>query len=1116
MAFQPPPRQAVDAGFVETIRHLLGADNNARNQAEQRYDAAKRSEPVQLVASLVQVLTQTDLELPVREQCAVLLRQCCGKVKEPESTWQKLGTHQAQLRGQLLQILEAEPNQQLRRKVSDCVQSLANQIVEIEEGQNPTNLKEWPELMPCLFRIICDGSKDSTLRADCLWIVKELTCSVWQMLLVNSSQTFQVLQTCLADPAQTVKAEAAALLCSFVDDIPSKEGRKPFQPLIPEVTSVMAQLASNPEPKELNTVLQALQSTTETADFFKQHIASHLIPVLENIAMNHPDESARKYAFEVIVSFMESKPKMMLKVPDYIQKALSLCVTFMMQLNDDMATWMQQDDEDDEDEEFFNIGKESVDRISRCAAKVEAFPLLLEGMKQAVSKLFQSGEWKQVVAGISTLSMIAEYVDDEATVSQMTNGIKMQLAATNARVRYAAWGGIAQFSEDHADVLSSETWTSQLLPEFLKGLDDPCARVSLRCMEAFQHFGESVEREDLEPFIQPLMEKLGNKMQSSDVKLQKKAITFIAVIAGQVDDAFAPYYGHLMPVLKQVIQNTLHKTEERQLLGKCFECISLLARAVGRSGFRADAEQIMQAMIEATKIPNLPNNDPVKEYMMAASERICATLKEDFLPFVSHILPGVLEKFTLAPREFANQDEINDDDEVNLTMIRENGRMKVMIMYSSEIQDLKGALECVHTFVEELAAAYAPFVAQTAQALLPVFDFCMEDGIRDLAFETWGQLCRSARAGGQEQVVRELVMEFLKRVSPKFEAEKVDLAELKTSAEGVTACLREAGPNILHAEQLRHICRSTLAVTAESFKRRAEAAKGRPSHPHDEDGDEHEDDDEEDEQAVRQAMCDVAGPLMQHHADLFVKESFPDYLNLVLQCLQPQAVKEDRKLALMVICDILEHLGQRVTSFWPQFVPKLVEDIHNPDPHLRQVACYGAFLAAKVPDFAPLALEVANGLSQVVTQSRQRSKKKSEKIAQACADNALSAIIEILTVHSQAVASIKAQLWQVWLGGLPCQEDDSEGERNHKKLLELIQQEKPEVVGEGGQNVPKLFGVLVDVYKTDMTDEETSKGIGLFALRLGESKLEGFAAQFSEKQRKKLLRIVREAQAGKA
>eukprot|EP00913_Durusdinium_trenchii_P019741 g18557.t1 len=356
MAFQPPPRQAVDAGFVETIRQLLGTDNNARNQC--------RTEPVQLVASLVQVLLKSDIEVPVREQCAVLLRQCCGKVKDADSTWQKLGTHQAQLRGQLLQILE-----------------------------------EWE------FR---------NLRADCLWIVKELTCSVWQMLLANPTQTYQVLQTCLADPALAVKAEAAALLCSFVDSISSREGRKPFQQLIPDVTTVMAQLASDPEPKHLNTVLQAFQSTTETADFFKQHIATHLMPVLCGIAKSHQDMAARKYAFEVIVSFMESKPKMMLKVPHYIEQALDLCVHFMMQLEDDISGWMQEDDEDGEDEELFSVGKEAVDRISRCAVKVEAFPFLLEGLKQAVTKLFQTGEWKQVVAGISTLAMIAEYVDDEA------------------------------------------------------------------------------------------------------------------------------------------------------------------------------------------------------------------------------------------------------------------------------------------------------------------------------------------------------------------------------------------------------------------------------------------------------------------------------------------------------------------------------------------------------------------------------------------------------------------------------------------------------------------------------------------------------------------------------
>jgi len=873
MAFNPPARQAPDQAFVELVQHLLSSNNDQRNAAEQRYEEAKRSEPLQLVSSLFKVLQQAQLEQPVREQCAVLLRQCCGKVKDADSIWQKLGAEgQAGVRSQLLQLVEAEPNATVRRKVADCVQSLGNQLIEIAEGQRPQNIQEWPELMPSLMRMIMDPSKDSSLRSDCLWIVKELTCSVWQMLVASAGQAYQVLQTCLGDASETVRAEAAAMLCSFVDNIENKEERKPFQPLIPEVSGVIAQLAQGNDAKPLNTVLQSLQSTTETADFFKQHIASHLMPILSGIAKSHKEEASRKYAFEVIISFVESKSKMMIKTPNYIEQALEVCVHFMVQLNDDVQAWAEEDDEEGEDdEEAYSFGKEAVDRICRCAHKVELFPPVLEILKQAVTKLFATGEWKQVVCGITTLSMIAEYVDDEATVNQMIQGLKMQLAASHARVRYAAWGAVAQFSEDHCEVVTSDAWTAQLLPEFMKGLDDPVVRVGIRSMEAFQHFGESVEREDLEAFVQPLMEKLGAKLQSGNALTQKKAITFIAVIAGQVDDAFAPYYGPLMPVLKQVIERTLHKVEERTLLGKCFECISLLARAVGKDGFRADAEQIMQAMIQATQTPNLPSNDPVKEYMMAASERICATMKEDFVPFIPHILPGVLEKLTLSPKEFMGGDEFDENAEVNLTLMQENGKVKIMVMYSSDIQDLKAALECIHTFVEELGAGYSPYVAQTAQALLPVFDFSMEEGIRDLAFETWGQLCSAARQGGQVQVVSELVMEFLKRVLPKFEAEQLDLPGLKTSADGVTVCLKNAGAGILTPEQVRHICKCSLTLIADSLKRRTESAKGRPGGQQPDEDDEVDDDEkeeEEDEQALRVALCEVAGAIMQHHADI--------------------------------------------------------------------------------------------------------------------------------------------------------------------------------------------------------------------------------------------------------
>ena len=104
-----------------------------------------------------------------------------------------------------------------------------------------------------------------------------------------------------------------------------------------------------------------------------------------------------------------------------------------------------------------------------------------------------------------------------------------------------------------------------------------------------------------------MMEKLGSKLQGN-VKRQKKAagtsgtrqtrhilllvaascvkaITFIAVIAGQaflcfqwsycvhlaeqVDDAFAPYYGHLMPLLKQATKNLLQTRMPDKILLPC-------------------------------------------------------------------------------------------------------------------------------------------------------------------------------------------------------------------------------------------------------------------------------------------------------------------------------------------------------------------------------------------------------------------------------------------------------------------------------------------------------------------------------------------------------------------
>lgn len=572
-----------------------------------------------------------------------------------------------------------------------------------------------------------------------------------------------------------------------------------------------------------------------------------------------------------------------------------------------------------------------------------------------------------------------------------------------------------------------------------------------------------------------------------------------------------------MPYLKGIISNTLHNVAERSLLGKCFECISLLAKAIGRNGFRQDAEQIMEAMIKATQVPNLPSNDPVKEYMMAASQRICAVMKEEFLPMVPHILPGILEKFTLAPKDFQTDnlspEDLNEDDEVTLTMTRTpDGQLKFMLMSTSDMEDLLCALQSVHCFIEELGASFAPFVPQTAKALVPVFDFNVDEQVRELAFETWGDLCKCARGANQTAAVSDLVMEFLKQTVPAFEQEQfLDLDALKTKAEGVTTVLKAAGPGMLQPEQVNSLCQLTTSGMMKSFKRREEhlqvKAKAKSAGKDDDDlgGDE-----QDEEESLRIGLAEIAGVLMQFHPDAFMTCGLQPYLELVATLTQSQA-KEDRKLILFIACDFIAHLGIRAVPHWDKFMPLVLEDVVSPDANRRQPACYGVSLAAREAAFAPVAVETAQKLQQVVAQSRGRAKKKSEKHAQACADNALSGLINVILHHGATLGAAQEELWNVWLQGLPCQADEEEGVKNHKNLLKFVMEERVEVLKQGASNFPHVLGILIDQYKGSMVDDETNKGIQALVLKLGQAQLEQFAISLTEKQKKKLLRVHREA-----
>merc|ERR1719463_11613 len=103
--------------------------------------------------------------------------------------------------------------------------------------------------------------------------------------------------------------------------------------------------------------------------------------------------------------------------------------------------------------------------------------------------------------------------------------------------------------------------------------------------------------------------------------------------------------------------------EERNLRGKCFECVSLVGLGVGKEIFQADATEIMTAMI-ATLETDMDADDPQKSFIEEAISRICRTMKHDFAPFLPKLLDMSLKVLAMKPDITVNPEDEDEEDEV--------------------------------------------------------------------------------------------------------------------------------------------------------------------------------------------------------------------------------------------------------------------------------------------------------------------------------------------------------------------------------------------------------------------------------------------------------------------
>eukprot|EP00746_Dinoflagellata_sp_MGD_P117341 gnl/MRDRNA2_/MRDRNA2_53179_c0_seq1.p1 gnl/MRDRNA2_/MRDRNA2_53179_c0~~gnl/MRDRNA2_/MRDRNA2_53179_c0_seq1.p1 ORF type:complete len:1113 (-),score=329.99 gnl/MRDRNA2_/MRDRNA2_53179_c0_seq1:538-3876(-) len=1105
--------------MMELMRGLQSPDNNLRQQAEKMYSQAKAQQPDAVIMGMLSLVGTTGTDPAVRTQTAVLLRRLVMQSASADFVFDKLQVpSQAQVCAGLLQAFEAEAESKIQRKIAEAISELASYL-SASHG--------WPELCPMIFRMAQPTQKVQT-REAALRLLKDTLSSLHAQVVQAKQEIGQLMQSALSDAAVEIRVAGLLLLSGMVQDLDKNEWQ-PLQAALPMLLQVLQSLAQSGCFSQLDEVLQSfIETAGEKPLFFKPQI-TQFIQFLGEMAKARVgcQMGLRKLALEWIVSYCEKKPKLVVKaIPSFPQTAVEICMGMLAEVDDSedaLRSWAERmdDEEGDEDEdEIFHAGAEALERLCD-ALGIEALGGCLF---TAIGMQASQQDWRAKHAAITAIKQVSENLEEEEHVNEFTRLILPTLEHQHPRVRCMALEALGELAENMTGY--QEKWHSQVVPALVRKFDDPVERVQAAALSAFTSFGEELEKPLMMTYATGIMEKLMSKLTNSRHRMvREESITSIAVIAGSIEDDFKGYYDHVMPVMKQFVMSATSEKESR-LRGKAFECISMFGVAVGKDKFLQDAQSVMGEMLKT----QVSSDDIQADYIKQASERICKVLKRDFAPFLPNLLPSILESLKIdqdtltclaAVAGGAGEETQDGDDPAYMSAVVGGG--KVVKVKNSKFEEMKNAVNLLQTFCVELGGAYLDCTQMTAEALLPLLVIPEDvpvflDEVREAAFKTWAALIKCAKTGAAERsghggyggqssntsdtITPQLLQTLLARVSTAMETD-TDPDTIGSAAEGIAECLKSAGPGHLNDAQAQGLVQQSFANIDRSFARSSQStAPGNAQTGKDEDGDE-DDDDVDSEMVCRRHMIEMIEGVMIASPQVFI--SCLPFCSQKMQAWLSR--KEDRVLAMDLASNIVEHLGENGKSVWPIFMPTMINALESDDAEERLEATDIMNKAASIPAFAEVAPTVFQKLANLLSTQKKGAKKK-DLMAKMALDNATAALVR-LSQYQAAACPAGMDSWGLALAKCPLRQDEEEGKKTHKILVELVLQQHAGILGPNNAHLGKLLSIFAEVHSVaEISDNECDAGIEKIFKMLPQDLIKSNIANFSEKQQKKIETIL--------
>ncbi|EEA05322.1 HEAT repeat family protein [Cryptosporidium muris RN66] len=1126
---------------METLCNLYegfsSSDSAVRQESENQFNNLRQADPNTFLQLTLGILQQQP-NSQYRVQAAISLRNLFREfVLTPDNClWNKITPeNQNMCLIALLKCLETEHVNVVSINISDTVSLVAMELY-------PNG--KWPELLPFLFRLISNlqnylGTSNAPENVviparHAFRIIGEIMPVLEDVVATHRDNIVSTISAALQYPDIEIRYEAIGLIAAIVES----SGKKNWAPLVyltPVILEILQNLIATQHVLAIDVLYRLTTISESDPAFYRQHFGIFFSQILAIAQNKQIGTDLRQAAVECLLCVVETRPNMCTKHNNFVNDMITTLLSFMLEFEDD-PNWAEihPEQEENEDNEFesdiededclYPIGEEGLDRLAR-ALDAEVFIPTFYQFITIYMQQTNAHPWKYRYAAIMAIAQTIEYLpEDEETyqdhMGQIISRIIAFLKDPYPRVRYACCQAIGQIALDHSPLVQ-ELFHATVLPQLIQTIDDPISKVASHALSALVNFTEEVPAEDLQPYVQPLMEKLLNilhKQPQPPRIVREQCITMIAVIAGVIENDFAPYYSTVVPYLKKTMQEA--SPQLRTLRGKCIECLTIIGFSLDYSIFKNDAQETMVAFIQLMG-SGLKGDDPLKEYIQEALQRMCRIMKQDFVPYLPHLLSNIFQLLETREESLANQllsgsseNSTREDDSKSMNMLTARDFIGLR---TTLVLDMESSLDILNTFVEVLGVNYRDYIAKTITVIYPLIRFALSDEIKEKTYDVLSGLLKIMRSlvdtddtirNQFGQIVNDLITLFLAILE---EENRVGTTESQTVViSGIEQCIDALGTNSMNVDQVGVFTSRCFDMLQQSFLRRKkldekvmdEVNNLQSGEIEDEDDKRGIEEEKEQEQEFRLCVLGLLGVFMKYYPNIYWEKVGTITIQLVTQYVNPlQNTIEDRILGFHLSANVFQYLCPLAYPHCTPWLQFILEGINDPIASIQQNCAFSLAQAAKLEHFSA----IANNATQVIIHRLQQSKTKG-KAFNLARDNIINALGNILFYHSNSLNNIK-ELFNLWINVLPLKYDTDEAQNTHTTLMNFVDAKNQSVLGSNLENFGRILSIFVEIYNTSMSNENLNNRIKILIVHTNPNNLQPFLSSLTKKQVDKLRKI---------